>query len=560
MSKLQSATVYRTSDYLIIDALREKLRGNSASYCLIVQELNSGSRLSAWYSMLTKSVTEIKVVYYELITAIFSFDWFSHTRPQEVAAYSTFLVHLNCAHGGTYLYATYSSIAKAFRGPIAASVTALQEKPKYDVEAAFKNLHDLVQRLLKLLPNSLSYFISTLVDKFPHKVLEAPMHLAFAENILKACEYCPQLLKDVIELLVDRIIQIDVEIRRETLIQGVEGEGSGVFEVDMGVSYQEEQLVKVDQVLDVLLCWIARIDSDALLDEVFSIMLDIFDKFLMLSNEVKYAQWILFYLCRLRKAYASSFLEHLFTNLEDESLAPLSRQRCVLYIGSFVGRATYLNRVSAQRVLCALIDWMKSYVSANATAYPDVERHCVFYAAFQGLCYMLHFAHGWIFEGCGNEEMRSLGLDEIVLASLNPIKVCRAEFSQSFLKVVARYGLRYDSLVERNEKIVLDSSCKTDRSYQDRSAPSVTELLCIYPFDPCRLPRSDQHFLDVCRHPEHRSLQECVAAGHGEDEEASEEDLASGLGVELDVLDEKGDDDLHALLDERMCSFSIDND
>lgn len=105
-------------------------QGNGSKYRLMVSDISNGVRLTAWFSYeyisiifsqkistLSNSVTEIKETHHELISAIFSYDWFKERQKSEITAYANFLIHLNIAGGPTFFVKTYEAILKSFRGP-----------------------------------------------------------------------------------------------------------------------------------------------------------------------------------------------------------------------------------------------------------------------------------------------------------------------------------------------------------------------------------------------------------------------------------------------------------
>ncbi|KAJ2931731.1 hypothetical protein H1R20_g5334, partial [Candolleomyces eurysporus] len=79
----------------------------------------------------------------------------------------------------------------------------------------YDRLHYLLAHILSLIPTLPSALQPFLIKHFPHKRQNQFAQLTYIRNILKVSTYCPELSDKILATIVDRAIQIDVEIQVE---------------------------------------------------------------------------------------------------------------------------------------------------------------------------------------------------------------------------------------------------------------------------------------------------------------------------------------------------------
>ena len=92
-------------------------------------------------------------------------------------------------------------------------IASLEEKTDLndlDREASFGLLHSTIKTLLEAHPTSVSVLRHVLCEKFPHKVFPTPVQASYVKQMLHLTGYVPSLRKDAFELIIDKIVQIDV--------------------------------------------------------------------------------------------------------------------------------------------------------------------------------------------------------------------------------------------------------------------------------------------------------------------------------------------------------------
>lgn len=74
----------------------------------------------------------------------------------------------------------------------------------------FDRSHNLLIKLLDLVPTLPSLLQPILIRHFPHKRENKVQQVTYMKNLLSIINYCPALSDEIFGLIVDRTIQIDV--------------------------------------------------------------------------------------------------------------------------------------------------------------------------------------------------------------------------------------------------------------------------------------------------------------------------------------------------------------
>jgi hypothetical protein len=302
-------------------------------------------------------------------------------------------------------------------------------------------------------------------------------------------------------------VELKDEIRKP-VPQGVELTSSEGFmfqmEADQSFNKQsepDENEEKVDVMLHVLLGWcrdcLSDLDAEQLplLEDVFKILVGIFDRLLLTTNQTKYAQWALFYVCSLKEDLVTRLFEHMFDIVQNPKFPPQQRQRACMYIASMTSRASYVKESTTQMVLNYMCQWMTQYIELQGDlGRPDLSTHVLFYAMFHGIAYILRNVHESLFDRpSAKHTIQELGILMIVRSGLNPLKICSPALVHSFVDVMNRYGISFTNVLQHNEKLVIPT--------KDVFGPN-SALTAFFPFDPYLLRRSSVLFMPFYHYPE----------------------------------------------------------
>ncbi|KAF9226904.1 RNA polymerase I-specific transcription initiation factor RRN3 [Gyrodon lividus] len=207
-------------------ALQEKLNSQSKDFDDLVSQFNprkvgetatSSSQLRLWVLALSHVLSRLERRHSSLVEAIINLPW-ATMDTAFVKSYTVFIGMLLSARP-EYLSLVLSKIAQGLTyqsglqaldaGGPESSASPLTRNVVYD------RLHHLLRHLLSLIPTLPSTLHPLLVRSFPHKRQSQVAQVTYIRNLLRVTEYCSELADRILALIIDRALQIDVEIQVE---------------------------------------------------------------------------------------------------------------------------------------------------------------------------------------------------------------------------------------------------------------------------------------------------------------------------------------------------------
>lgn len=79
-----------------------------------------------------------------------------------------------------------------------------------ELAPVFDFVQDALRQMVEAHPTSISMLRSAMMDRFPHRVFSAVEQENYTRQILILVDALPALRKDALELIFDRLVQIDV--------------------------------------------------------------------------------------------------------------------------------------------------------------------------------------------------------------------------------------------------------------------------------------------------------------------------------------------------------------
>ncbi|KAJ6657590.1 hypothetical protein lerEdw1_002305, partial [Lerista edwardsae] len=421
-------------------------------------------------------------------------------------------------------------LAKKSMGPFYLYVSLLA-----DVSNCFSTCHRALQTIARYVPLTPQFLMPVLVEKFPfvnksertlclQKLTFSFLYIilvgtftwqqCYMHNILRVTGYIPTLRHDILELVIEKLLKIDVSAPRKEIETMEEAEKEDLsteerlFEMDEDGEGPEKYEVmahpiaeRLDIMMIVLFSYVkdvchvnGKLDIGAMKD-LYRDLVAIFDKLVLPTHSSCHVQFVMFYLCSFKLGVAEAFVEHLWKMLQNPNTPAVIRQAAGNYIGSFLARAKFIPVVTVKACLDLLVNWLHTYIDNQGTgskAFCDVAVHGPFYTVCQAVFYMVIFRHKQIVEGDlkkGLAFLQKLNLERIVMCQLNPLKVCLPSIVVLFAAITRKYQVAFcDTIVEQNRRQVLPilrSSTGGD-SVETCSNPLDT----VFPFDPYILKRS----------------------------------------------------------------------
>ncbi|KAJ1968518.1 DNA independent RNA polymerase I transcription factor [Dispira parvispora] len=384
----------------ITNAIREFKAGKSRQYNEIISELSAinanvvdilnnesgvSSTLSAsvtkqmlaWVTAFNRIISALDARCHSLITAILSLQWIIQPDPLLVSMYTQFLGNFVSAQPSStapvieHLVKHLATPSIFFGGMNDSSTHTTTTTITVSQDEVYNRAHIALQRILSLVPTAHSVLYPALAARFPHKTQSLTHHRLFVNSLLRILDYVPSLRSQLIRLLIDRMIQIDVEIQveieeldDESEDEGDNDEGDGndlegssnqksaedgndddeakntfamesdedgdIDEADGGeVSGTEirDMISKLDCMFEQLFAYLTQFHSDNdpvtidteeaqqtlvrnrnLRQEYFYILLDVFDRVILTTFKSRYTQFVIFYLSSLDTSFPDIFL------------------------------------------------------------------------------------------------------------------------------------------------------------------------------------------------------------------------------------------------------------
>uniref|UniRef100_A0A4W5QMJ3 RRN3 homolog, RNA polymerase I transcription factor n=1 Tax=Hucho hucho TaxID=62062 RepID=A0A4W5QMJ3_9TELE len=497
----------------VVATLAKFKQGDTSDYELLKHQLADpdikDAQIINWLQEFRNCVTQLSKDHEQLIYVALRLPWLGRS-PAVVEEYLAFLSNLVSAQT-VYLRACLKMVVSNFTPSEFLSVCVDILITQYDLPRNFDQCHQALQLISRYVPSTSRFLMPILIENFPFVQKSSRTLECYVHNLLRVAVYIPSLRRDILELIISRMLKLDVsaprgeieEVEENAVQQEMKGEEEGLFDMDEDVcsvkSSPEGTNVMVhpvaerlDTLMVVLLAFIKDMcHVNGCLDvertkDLYKDLVCVFDKLILPTHASCHVQYALFYLCSFRLALAEAFLEHLWKLLQSLSHPAVLRQSAAGYMGSFLARANFLPVATVRACLDLLVPWLHLYIDSQdsgSRAYCDITLHGPFYNACQAVFYTLLFRHRSILEGNmkkGLAYLQGLNLERIVMCQLNPLKVCLQKYQLVFCYTI----------IERNNRHVLPVVRSSVGG--DCVSTNTNPLDSFFPFDPYVLKRSSK--------------------------------------------------------------------
>ncbi|GFT53087.1 RNA polymerase I-specific transcription initiation factor RRN3 [Trichonephila clavipes] len=415
-----------------------------------------------------------------------------------VRLYQELILNLVTAHP-TYLKPVLYFIISVFVKVGAAKEVVTDEERKI-----WQHAHYLCRSITELIPLSQHMFYVALVEKFPYMSKPSCILLHYVENMLTVCSYLSNKRYLILECIIEKVIQIDVLCSKDTIeqfeMQKEEEESLLMGEKLEDESNSEEKINQMAyplaHTLDILMnCLFTYVKQECFLGDsenlnwestkkVYKEILTIFDKIILPTQGSCHVQYLLFYICGLKQELSIGFLDFLWKKVQNPNVAPVLRQICAFYIGSFLSRAKSVNMSIVTGCSDLMCNWIHRYIEAHTSQ--DVEFHGTFHSVCQTVFYVFAFRHKELLEMKeGLKYLQSLNFDRIISCRLNPLRFCDSNVVQNFASIARKNQIAYVyPVIEKNARNLFYCQSNTREHCAGAMIPT------FFPFDPYLLKRS----------------------------------------------------------------------
>uniref|UniRef100_A0A8C1EPZ8 RRN3 homolog, RNA polymerase I transcription factor n=2 Tax=Cyprinus carpio TaxID=7962 RepID=A0A8C1EPZ8_CYPCA len=420
----------------VANTLAKLQKGDTSDYELIKHQLSDpdikDAQIISWLQEFRTCVTQLGKDHEQLIYVVLKLPWLGRSQAV-VEEYLAFLSNLVSAQT-VYLRACLRMVVTNFapkRIRIQEGNVDISDSDDEDenLPRTFDHCHQALQLIARYVPSTSRFLMPILSDKFPFVQKSSRTLECYVHNLLRVSIYIPDLRRDILELIISKMLTLDVSAPRseiEEVESGAQQDANGASQDECLFDMDEEEdapldssradgavmvhpvAERLDTMMAVLLAYIKDIcHVNGSLDiektkAVYRDLVSVFDKVVLPTHASCHVQYYMFYLCSFRLGLAEAFLDHLWKMLQAPNQPPVLRQAAAGYMGSFMARAKFLPVSTVKACLDLLVPWLHLYIDsqdAGSKAFCDINLHGPFYTACQAVFYTLIFRHSAILEG-----------------------------------------------------------------------------------------------------------------------------------------------------------------
>ncbi len=397
--------------HFLQSALKNREEGDSRHYKLLVQQIackrdqDTLLRVYLGLAQCVELLCERPESYKELILVLFRFDW-DQPRPI-VNAYHKLLSQLVSANS-TYVLPVLHSIVRVLVPEDGGKVDAYERVQSY--------AHRSLSAVLSLAPSGISKLFFILSKQYPHKRLPPVVQEGYCRQLVSVAAYVPALEPRLLRLIVQRALEIDVEIKITDEGDAVRDTtaGDGIFDMDdvlHGPAREASMTENVDEMAQKLDCIMlvlfeylkvnvgcgvvaddeheaspsvlcngvpknpkdvavapmssspfpmSSVDKQKRLCEA---LLGVFEDSILLTHQSKYVQYVIFYAGGLSPPFCQGFVNSLLKICFNEEQSVVVRQSGVAYLASYLARAAYVENHVLSSALTSVLGWIMQHIS-----------------------------------------------------------------------------------------------------------------------------------------------------------------------------------------------------
>ncbi|KAL3876380.1 hypothetical protein ACJMK2_034232 [Sinanodonta woodiana] len=511
-------------------------RGASKDYNIFLGQLSdpeiNDDNLVKYLNGLRHCITSLDRTHEMLVGKVLRLDW-AGRRQAVVQVYQSLLLNLVSVHtdylkaGLRMIVAQFLPKAKDFMTEDEESTRAIQDSVRKKHDVIFINLHTLLKAIAQIIPMTPVLLLPLLSEHFPYLKKETYIQECYVKNLLQVTHYIPSIRQRVLELVVDRMIKLDVRCPRH-LVEEAESqedmEDGDIFDLEDGGSkkslfhqsdegyisrlgasarpMKHKEADRLDIMMDLVFSYMhntcytnGELDWETT-KLLYREMLMIFERIILPTYASCHVQFIMFYLCSIKESICEGFIDYLWKKVQDPNTAAIFRQVAVAYMGSLLARGKFVPLSMVKTCLDLMTKWIHSYLdhSSQDTVHADITHHAPFYSVCQSLFYVFVFRNKDLIEmKRGYKWVESLNFQRIITSRLNPLRVISPLIVKTFASITRMHQLAFcDTVIDRNNRMILPISGDSSTSWAGRE----TKMLdTFFPFDPYLLSRSGRFII-----------------------------------------------------------------
>uniref|UniRef100_A0A3Q3WJR7 Uncharacterized protein n=1 Tax=Mola mola TaxID=94237 RepID=A0A3Q3WJR7_MOLML len=494
----------------VAETLAKYKQGDSADYELLKHQLADpdikDAQIISWLQEFRSCVTQLTKDHEQLIYTVMRLPWVGRSQAV-VEEYMAFLSNLVSAQT-VYLCACLKMLGSFVLHP------RFLDEYEFtfiffffcsDFPRNFDRCHQALQNITRYVPSTSRFLMPILQENFPFVQKSSRTLECYVHNLLKVTIYLPSIRRDILELIIGKMLKLDVCSVCVCVCICV----CAYQDEDIPADHPSRTAVtahpvaeRLDTLMAVLMAYVKDVcyQNGSLhverTKELYRDLLSVFDKLILPTHASCHVQYILFYLCSFKLGNDSRKM----SSLQNPSQPAVLRQAASGYLGSFLARAKFVPVLTVRACLDLLLSLIHRYIdsqdSSGKQVCCDISLHGPFYTACQAVFYTLVFRHRAMLEGNmkkGLEYLQSLNLERVVMCQLNPLKVCLPAVTSMFAAITRKYQIVFCyTIIERNNRHMLP--VVRNSAGGDCVTTNTNPLDSFFPFDPYLLKRENETF------------------------------------------------------------------
>ena len=397
-------------------------------------------------------------------------------------------------------------------------------------------VHNTIQRMVQLIPSSISVLFNVLIEKYPHKRYDTITHQLYCKNLLYITTYIPVLRSRILSAICERLIYLDVEITQNSTTE------------------QSEQIAlanKLDGIMSQLFQFLYMIqhtysNNKQLTDDIYHSLIHIFHTNILKTHKSRFIQYLLFYYCSASHSYAEQYIAYLLHNCigTNTDIPHIERVSCTSYIASYIARAKYIRHLTAINVFDQCIQWLHQYTQDNTVVDINSDniasQHELYYCMFQSCMYIFcyrqqSFIH--IYDNSITSIQHKYRFDILISSKLNPLRYCDNNIINEFARITYELNIvNCYTVIQYNSQYIRSNNI--NQHFIDHNHAN-QKIRLFFPYDPYQLKQSSKYIMDI--YNDYSTV----------DEEDSDIDSNSSSDEDDEIVDEHKSIDVQYNLDRR---------
>jgi len=373
-------------------SLEDCTKDEDLNYKRLVQEFvfanTSPQNVWNWLEIMGLSVSKLDFnTHHMLISALLSYSW-DFPEPVNIK-FKELLLRLMSSDA---LFTT-PCLEAALSSIIIRESDEGEASKKFDQETYQKRcgvVLDFLRLAKAQRPDAGTKLFPILLKQWPVHSLALTCFRAYLSNFFRILDLFPELRYRSFQFLLEKVCHEDQCLTElEEFADVDEDERRALFTHHLSI---------VDLLVTTILQQCSSLSQDTgELTKIWTFVLNCFERTVLKAPQSRHVQFILFYLCQFRQAYATGFLQRLVRISTTPSTPTLVRTASLRYAGGLVGRAKYLRQTDARWCLDTILQWAQNYAMVFQERHGfvgdipvhEVQKHQSFYTAMQSLVFII---------------------------------------------------------------------------------------------------------------------------------------------------------------------------